>query len=207
LKGFFITIEGGEGAGKSTLQKALAVQLKRAGRQVVVTREPGGTPLGRRLRRELLRGGAVDPVAELLLYAADRAQHVGEMIRPALEADAVVLCDRYSDSTMAYQGYGRRLDHKRVAALNKLAEQNVRPGLTLWLDLPVEAGLARVMGRGQGKDRLEAEAIAFHRRVRTGFSALAKKHPRRIIRIRADQPPEEVFTEAWAAIQRRLKVK
>lgn len=205
-KGFFITLEGGEGAGKSTLQQGMAARLRAAGLEVVVTREPGGTELGKRLRQELLNGGHVEPVAELLLYAADRAQHVAQIIAPAVRRGAVVICDRFSDSTVAYQGYGRQLDKKQIAALNKLAQQGLAPHLTLWLDIPVKDGLARTQRRGAA-DRLEAEALAFHERVRKGFRALAKAEPRRIARLDARQPAEAVLAEALRLTARRLKVK
>jgi dTMP kinase len=204
-RGIFITLEGGEGAGKSSLQKALLRRLKREGRSVVKTREPGGTPLGRKLRRELLKSGWVAPTAELLLYAADRAQHVASVIRPALEAGAVVVCDRFSDSTVAYQGYGRRLDRAQIAELNALAQDGIEPDLTLWLDIPVADGLARTRKRGAA-DRLEAEAIAFHERVRRGFRALSKEHPGRIVRLDARKSQDQVEAAAWAVLSRRLGI-
>jgi dTMP kinase len=204
--GYFITLEGGEGAGKSTLQQALADALRAAGREVVHTREPGGTELGKRLRQELLNGGHVEPVAELLLYAADRAQHVAQVIWPAVRRGAVVVCDRFSDSTVAYQGYGRKLDKKQIAALNALAQQGLKPHLTLWLDVPAAEGLARTNRRGAA-DRLEAENLAFHERVRRGFRAIARAAPRRVVRIDAHRPREAVIAEALAVTARRLKVR
>lgn len=204
MRGIFITLEGGEGAGKSTLQGSLAAAFTRAGREVVVTREPGGTALGKRLRKELLNGGHVEAAAELLLYAADRAQHVAEVIRPALERGAVVVCDRFSDSTVAYQGYGRKLDKKTIATLNGLAQQGVRPDLTLWLDVPVAVGLARTRRRG-ANDRLEGEAVAFHERVRKGFKVIAKAAPKRVVRIDAAQSAEAVATEALKVLRKRLR--
>jgi dTMP kinase len=204
-RGIFITLEGGEGAGKSTLQKTLARRFKKAGYKVVLSREPGGTKLGRRLRRELLNGGHVYPAAELLLYAADRAQHVAEVIEPAIKAGSVVICDRFSDSTVAYQGYGRKLDRKTIADLNALAQQGITPQVTLWLDLPVSAGLARTRKRGAA-DRLEAEKLAFHERVRTGFRAVAKANPERVVKIDASKGIEQVADAAVRALRQRLKL-
>lgn len=204
MRGIFITLEGGEGAGKSTLQASLAAAFSRAGREVVVTREPGGTALGKRLRKELLEGDHVEPAAELLLYAADRAQHVAQIIQPALKRSAVIICDRFSDSTVAYQGYGRKLDKKTIATLNGLAQQGVRPDLTLWLDVPAAVGLARTQRRGVN-DRLEGEAVAFHERVRKGFRAIAKAEPKRVVRLDATQTPDEVAAAALAVLRKRLR--
>ncbi len=205
MAGYFITIEGGEGAGKTTLQHALSRRLEEAGFTVLTTREPGGTALGARLRGELLNGGAVAPTAELLLYAADRAQHVSEVIAPALARGTVVLCDRFSDSTLAYQGFGRGLDAALIRRLNRVAQQGVAPQLTLWLDLPVAKGLARVSGRGAGRDRFETEARRFHERVRRGFAELARQHPRRILRVDADQDPAGVLEACWQIVLPRVR--
>lgn len=204
VKGYFISIEGGEGAGKSTLLRGLAKKLDHLSIELVLTREPGGTDLGLRLRRELLEGRGIVPLAELLLYEADRAQHVAEVIAPALGRGAVVLCDRYSDSTLAYQGYGRGLDRRQVALLNAVAEQSVRPNLTLWLDVPVEEGLLRARGRGL-VDRLETETFAFHERVRKGFRSLARREPHRFIRIDGRAPADVVLEKAWEILYSRLR--
>jgi dTMP kinase len=139
----FITLEGGEGVGKTTQQALLALQLRQAGYPCLCTREPGGTALGRALREILLHGDPLTPLAELFLYAADRAEHVQKCILPALAAGQVVVCDRFTDSTLAYQGYGRGLDLQQVRQLNHLATGGLQPHLTLWLDLPPEVGLAR----------------------------------------------------------------
>ena len=202
-KGLFVTLEGGEGAGKTTLQRALAGKLRDAGWQVVETREPGGTELGKRLRRELLEGDRIDPLAELFLYAADRAQHVAALIHPALVEQKVVLCDRFSDSTTAYQGFGRQLDRALIEELNSVAQQGIRPDLTLWLDLPVKQGLARIGDRG-AQDRLELEDLRFHERVRDGFRWLAQAEPDRIIRVDAMLPPSQLAAAAWVEIEARL---
>ena len=202
--GYFITLEGGEGAGKSTLQAGLAARLRKAGFRVVLTREPGGTPLGKKLRKALLHGGHVSPAAELLLYAADRAQHVDSVISPALDKGYVVLCDRFSDSTVAYQGYGRKLDLAAIERLNQMAQQGVEPDLTLWLDLPAEAGLARTRRRSKKGDRLEAEARVFHERVRKGFRAQARRFPHRIVRIDAAGSAAGVADKAWRLFTDRV---
>jgi dTMP kinase len=143
----FITLEGGEGTGKTTQQTLLAEQLQKKGYACLCTREPGGTALGKELRALLLHGDPISPTAELLLYAADRAEHVQTRIRPALAAGQVVLCDRFTDSTLAYQGYGRDLDLGVIRQLNQLATGGLKPDLTLWLDLPPELGLARARSR------------------------------------------------------------
>ncbi len=177
----FVTFEGIEGSGKSTHLRLLAAALRSAGREVVETREPGGTALGRSLRDLLLRPSATppDPLAELLLYCADRAQHVSEVIRPALAAGRIVLCDRFSDSTIAYQGYGRGLDLATVRALDAEAHRGLEPDLTLLLDCPPSTGLARAHARSGAGDRFEQEALAFHEAVRRGFHALAAAAPER----------------------------
>jgi len=187
----FVTFEGIEGSGKSTHLRALAGALRASGRDVVETREPGGSPAGAPIRRLLLGPEAppLVPLAELLLYCADRAQHVAEVIRPALGAGRAVLCDRFSDSTLAYQGYGRGLDMDVVRALDARARDGVTPGLTLLFDCPVKVGLERARARSAAGDRFEREAVAFHERVREGFtrsrgrsrdasSSSIRRHPR-----------------------------
>ncbi|MFH1037592.1 MAG: dTMP kinase [PVC group bacterium] len=187
MKGTFITFEGGEGSGKSTQARLLAGYLKQAGRDVVATREPGGTEIGDEIRGILLNPELTEMgnVTELLLLAASRAQNVCERIRPALERGAVVICDRFIDSTLAYQGYGRKFDLKLLASLNRLATGGVTPDLTILLDLSPEIGLARAKAldkagskKGEG-DRIEQEDIEFHRRLRKGFLELAEKEPER----------------------------
>jgi dTMP kinase len=177
----FVTFEGIEGSGKSTHLRLLAAALRSAGHEVVETREPGGTALGRSLRDLLLQPSATppEPLAELLLYCADRAQHVAEVIRPALAAGRIVLCDRFSDSTIAYQGYGRGLDLTTVCALDAEARRGLEPDLTLLLDCPPSTGLARAHARSGTGDRFEQEALAFHEAVRRGFHALASAAPAR----------------------------
>ncbi|MEB3205548.1 MAG: dTMP kinase [Candidatus Sericytochromatia bacterium] len=198
--GRFVTFEGGEGAGKTTLIRALAAVLARSGREVVVTREPGGTLLGGEIRELLLSPGQhVDAVAELLLYGADRAQHLGEVVRPALARGAWVLCDRHVDSLVAYQAFGRGLDRAMVEQVNAWATGGLVPDRTLWLDVPVTEGLRRA-GRTRGPDRLEAAGVAFHERVREGFALLAREHAGRFIRLDGTRAPDEVLADARMAL-------
>ena len=179
-KGIFITLEGPEGSRKSTQVRLLAEYFGRRGRRVLVTCEPGGTELSQHLRRLLLDPKSrLSPLAELFLYEADRAQHMDETVLPALRKGLVVLCDRFSDSTLAYQGYGRGLDRRMIGTLNGFAIRNWMPDLTLLLDIPVEQGLRRAGRVKKGHDRLEKAGLAFHKRVRKGFLALAKKEPKR----------------------------
>lgn len=177
---FFVTLEGIEGSGKTTQIRLLANHLQAQGLEVVCTREPGGCPIADAIRAILLdsANSAMVPRAELLLYAAARAQHVEEVIRPALAQGKVVLCDRYTDATLAYQGYGRGLDLNLIAQLNDLASGSLTPELTLLLDFPAETGLARARARNhqsQGTDegRFEQEALDFHRRIREGYLRVA----------------------------------
>lgn len=197
----FITFEGGDGTGKTTQLKALQQYLLTRGRSPVCTREPGGTALGKLIRQVLLEVGR-QPIAsptELFLYLADRGQHVQEVILPALERGEIVLCDRYTDSTMAYQGYGRGIDLDLLRQFNGIADRGVRPELTLLFDCPVEVGLARtgrrqleVAGDARREDRFEREKIEFHERVRGGFLELARAEPQRFRIIDASRSIEEV---------------
>ncbi len=203
----FITFEGVDGAGKSTACRAVAAAMEARGRQVLLTREPGGCELGRDLRRLLLASSSdIDPVAELCLFLADRAQHVAKVMRPALAGGKVVICDRYTDSTMAYQGWGRGLDRERLALLNAVASGGLVPDLTLVLDLPVEEGLRRVARRvaeEQGRvdeGRFDAETVSFHAAVRKGFHALAAREPQRVRLVDSTAPKEAVFAACMAAI-------
>jgi dTMP kinase len=186
--------------GKTTQQALLAERLQREGYACVSTREPGGTALGEALRELLLHGDPLTPLAELLLYAADRAEHVNKVIAPALAVGQVVICDRFTDSTLAYQGYGRGLNLEQIRQLNHLATGGLQPQLTLWLDLAPEVGLAR----SRLGDKLEQEHLEFHRRVYRGFQALAAAEPQRIVRIPGEGSPAEVATRIWAAIRPHL---
>lgn len=194
----FITFEGPEGAGKSTQVPLLANWLRARGEDVLVTRQPGGDPVGRRLR-EILLGGKDDitPRAELLMMMADRNQSVASLIRPHLERGGVVLCDRYADSSLAYQGYGRGLDLDIVRGLNDFATEGLWPDLTLLLDIDPADGLARQAER----TRMENEAIEFHRRVHAGFLAIAADQPSRVARIDAAGSVEEVAERIRSAYE------
>ncbi|MGN6242094.1 MAG: dTMP kinase, partial [Motilibacteraceae bacterium] len=198
--GFFVAFEGGEGAGKSTQVRLLADRLRTKGHEVVLTREPGGTPLGQQVRALLLdpASGRIAERSEALLYAADRAHHVETLVRPGLARGAVVVTDRYVDSSLAYQGAGRALPVDDVAALSAWATGGLVPGLTVVLDVPPEIGLTRF---AEAPDRLEAEPLEFHRRVREGFLALAARAPERYLVLDATLPPEQVA----AAIRERLE--
>lgn len=176
MSGLFITFEGGDGVGKSTQISLLADFLRENGHEVVVTREPGGTELGRQIRQLLLHGGEVSPRAEALLYAADRSHHANTVIRPALERGAIVLCDRYLDSSVAYQGAGRILGAQEIRDLSLWATEELLPDMTFLLDMPVEVSAARVGGE---QDRIESAGRDFHEAVRAQFLELAAKEPER----------------------------
>lgn len=198
----FITFEGIEGAGKSTLIHMLDNFLKSKGKNVKVTCEPGATEMGRKLRQILLdkKTGKISPVSEFYLFLADRVQHINEVILPAINNKYIVLCDRYTDSTLAYQGYGRGLDLNSLQKAGELCNAPV-PDYTILLDLPVNTGLMRVAKRNAEKktnlseDRFDSENIKFHTEVRKGFLDIAKKNPQRIKIINAEAPPDNVFIE------------
>ncbi|HEV7269984.1 dTMP kinase [Pseudoxanthomonas sp.] len=201
-----ITLEGGEGAGKTSAITAIRDRLLAAGHDVVLTREPGGTPLAERIR-ELLLGAQDEPLAaetELLLMFASRAQHVRDVVRPALRRGAFVISDRFTDSSYAYQGAGRGLDPEWIAALERRAV-GLKPGLTLLLDLDVREGRARTAGRDLWPDRIESEQDDFFERVRAGFRARAAAEPKRFRVIDAAQPPADVGAAVDAAISAYLR--
>lgn len=208
----FIAFEGIEGAGKSTAIKHSAAWLEGLGRSVLLTREPGGSALGRALRALLLetRQEALGPETELFLYLADRAQHVREVIRPALSQGRIVLCDRFALSTLAYQGYGRGLNVDALRALSELASGGLWPDLSLVLDLDPDEGLrrARLRNKEQGLEqtegRFEAEEAAFHRRVREGYIALSRELPERVALVQATGDAAEVFSRVRALLAPRL---
>ena len=200
----FITFEGGEGSGKSVQSRALYRRLSQSATPVILTHEPGGTPVGNRLGRWLKWARDVDisPLTELLLFNASRAQLVDELIQPSLKSNKVVICDRYADSTIAYQGYGRGIDLQMLKAINNAATQGLKPGLTVLLDLPVEEGFAR---KGAKKrDRFEREDIAFHRRVREGYLRLAADEPGRCLVIDASQSKEKIKEIIWQRVSQLL---
>jgi dTMP kinase len=207
----FITFEGGDGTGKTTQIEIVERYLRDLNRLCVVTREPGGTALGQMLRSLLVEAGnqEIASATELFLYLADRAQHVQEIIRPALDAGKVVLCDRFSDSTLAYQGYGRGLDLTWLRRLNEDATQGLQPQLTFLLDCPVEIGLARAARRGTHKgrspeDRFEREQVEFHEKVRTGFLELARAESKRFRIIDASLPVAHVAKQIRAILDREI---
>ncbi|MDE2571461.1 MAG: dTMP kinase [bacterium] len=202
----FVTIEGVEGAGKSTLVALLSDALKKRGIDHVVTREPGGTPLGERIRSLFLEPeAAIDPLAEAMLMAASRAQLVRRLIRPALERGQLVLCDRFWDASVAYQGYGRGLGPERVIELNRIATESLSPDLTLLLDVPEEEAQRRMHGRSGELDRMEQESRAFHRRVAAGYHALAERFAERYRVLDARRGPEQLADEALAAIEQQTR--
>lgn len=204
MPGLFISFEGGEGAGKSTQIARVAAALRAAGRDVVVTLEPGGTELGQAVRRILLDPqGHVTARAEVLLYAADRAHHVETVIEPALAAGKVVICDRYADSTFAYQGAGRALRLGLVRDIMTFAVAGRWPDLTLLLDVDPRVGLVRARRGGSG-DRIEAEGLQFHDAVRRGFLDLAAQEPGRFRVIDASGSPDDVARQVAAAVDGRL---
>ena len=205
----FITFEGPEGSGKTTQIHRVGAWYRGLGRECIVTKEPGGTPIGDRIRAILLDSAAagMDAMTELLLYAASRRQHVVEVIAPAQERGMVVFCDRYTDATLAYQGYGRRLDLGRLQTLNQWATGGLAPDLTLLFDIDEEAALARAHARNAemvvDEGRFEAEDLRFHRRVREGYLALAQAEPRRFAIVDAHGTIDEVFARTIETLRER----
>lgn len=208
--GRFITLEGGEGGGKSTQARRLAAMLdgalNGAAGEILLTREPGGSP-GAEQIRELLVDGEVqrwDAITETFLHFAARRDHLVNMVQPALARGAWVISDRFADSTMAYQGYGHGVDRDAIAALYRICVGSLTPDLTLILDLPVEAGLARAAGRGGGEDRYERMDVAFHERLRQGFLEIARRNSARCVVIDATRSEDEVHAQITAAVRARL---
>jgi dTMP kinase len=194
-KGIFITIEGGEGSGKTTQSRLLKEYLEKLGRKVLLTREPGGTLFAESIRKILLSPDSRPvPLSELFLYEAARAQHMDEFVIPALKAGKVVICDRFTDATVAYQGYGRKLDIKLINQLNKEATFGILPNLTIYLDIDPKKGLnkAKFLDKesyGADGDRIERESVVFHNNVRKGYLSQAKKHHKRIKVIKTQSTP------------------
>ncbi len=213
MAGSFITFEGGEGAGKSTQVQRLSERLRARGLDVVVTREPGGSPRAERIRASLLagEGRAYGPLAEAVMFSAARADHVETVIRPALASGAVVVCDRFSDSTRAYQGSRGGVAPDLLQALERIVVGETRPDLTLVLDVPAEVGLGRAAARRGGParpaDRFESEDAAFHARLREAFLAIARAEPERCRVIDATRDPEVVAHEVWSVVARRLNLE
>jgi dTMP kinase len=203
LAGVFISFEGIDGCGKSTQLRMLASELRLRGREVVVTREPGGTPLGNHLRQVLLDlDEQVDPLAELLVFAADRAQHVRTLVRPALESNHIVLTDRYADATVAYQGGGRGFPDELISEVVVLATGGLLPDLTLVFDLPVDEGRRRAQARAAeiARDRLDAEDAAFHTRVRDAYLRIAAAEPERVRVIDASGSVQETQAQVMRVV-------
>lgn len=205
-RGRFITFEGGEGAGKSTQVKRLAERLTVDGREVVTTREPGGSPGAESIRDLVLRGAADrwSPVTETLLMYAARRDHIERVIRPALDRGAWVVCDRFADSTRAYQGAAGGTDPGLISALETFILEEVRPDLTLVFDLPPEVGLERAHARAGAEMRFESKGVAFHTRLRDGFRAIAAAEPQRCVLIDATEGMDTVTDAIWVAVRDRL---
>ncbi len=210
MAGCFITFEGGEGAGKSTQIERLKNRLRQLAQPVLITREPGGSPHAEKIRAFLLGGHAkhLGPFAEALLFAAARIDHLDKTIIPALKVGTHVLCDRFADSTRAYQGSVGNIDKALIDQLETVTLRGTKPDLTFILDLPAETGLARAgarqAGKGEGADRFEEEDVSFHQSLRQAYLAIARAEPKRCVVINADQEPDEVEAAIWAALRERL---
>jgi len=204
MRGMLVTVEGVEGAGKSTQCRRLAAWLVERGLDVVETREPDGTPTGVAVRGLFAAGPPPTPLAQVLLFAAARQQHVTEVIRPALARGAVVLSDRYADATVAYQGYGQGVGLETIRDLNALATGGVLPDLTLLLDLDPLVGMSRVVARSRRLDAFEQMDLAFHRRVREGYLEIARAEKRRVVVVSADQPEDALAAAIRSAVEERL---
>ena len=204
MAGKFVTIEGCEGVGKSTLIEGLKKYFAATNTDAVFTREPGGTAVAEKIRAVILdaANSQITPVTELLLYAAARAQHTEELIKPALKAGKIVVCDRYSDSTLAYQGYARGLSKSLCRTLNEIAQQNQKIDLTVFLDLSPEKGFLRKGGADQS-DRLEKENLGFHKREYEGFCDIARSDSERVVAVDASRPREQVLDSVLAEMKKR----
>jgi dTMP kinase len=203
FKGTFITFEGIEGCGKTTQMTRLKKHLENRGLPVVTTQEPGEGAVGQAIRRQLLdhHNGKLDTAAEVMLYLADRAQHVTHFIEPALRSGKTVLCDRYTDSTLAYQGYGRGINLEMLKDLNRFVTHGLVPDITFLFDISSEDGFARI--RGRALDRMESETLAFHREVREGYLQIARENPDRIVCVNALPSIPEVFDNLLRALAHR----
>lgn len=202
MLGKFITFEGGDGAGKTTLINSVYDSLVSQGKNVIKTREPGGSPIGQEIRHLLLHSKApLTKRCELFLFLADRAEHVDKVILPALEKGQIVLCDRFNDSTLAYQGGARGFDEQLIRSLCTIASNGLEPHLTLYLDLDPRIAFERVKKMGKSKDQIEAEDISFHDKIRSAFHEIAKREPKRFFLINANQPPDSVLIESMRLIK------
>lgn len=206
MSGRFITLEGGEGTGKSTQAKRLAQSLESLGKPVLVTREPGGSPGAEEIRKLIVEGepGRWDALTEMLLLFAARADHVARTIRPALRSGKFVICDRFTDSTYAYQGVGRDTPRETIRRIESVVLEDFKPDLTLVLDLPVEIGLKRAEARGAAETRFEKFAPDFHERLRQAFLDIARRAPDRCVVIDASGNEDEVAEAIWQAVARRF---
>lgn len=213
MKGLFITLEGGEGAGKSTQSRRLKAALENAGREVVLTREPGGTPEAEKIRDLLVQrdGGNWTPMAECLLFFAARQMHVETLIKPAIAAGKIVICDRFTDSTVAYQGYGHGFDIPTIYQIEKLTLGSFTPDLTFILDLPAEEGLSRSLrqkdsaaGKENTEDRFEKLQQEFHEKLRQGFLQIAKQNAQRCVIVDALKSADDVYADIWGRTQHAL---
>jgi dTMP kinase len=214
MKGIFITFEGPEGGGKSTQIVRLARRLRKMGRKVLCTREPGGTRTGEAIRNILQHDSAgepISPTAETLLFEASRAQLVEKVILPALKKGNAVLCDRFTDSTIAYQGYGRGLDVETIIDINSFVTGGLAPDITILLDIDIERGFERLQGRNQRQktahDRMEREARTFHKRVRAGFLKLARRWSKRFVVVDANRDAAAVEADVWRAVRKKALAK
>ena len=205
MRGLFITFEGADGCGKTTQLNLLAEFLRKKGFEVIITREPGGKGLGEKIRKILLNyDGDVSANCEAFLFLADRAQNIDIVVKPAIKAGKIVLCDRHTDSTLAYQGYGRGVDLMQAKMLNKIATSGVIPDLTFVFDIDVETSMARV---GKNKDRMESAGIEFHERVRKGYLEIAKQEPERVKVINSKGSIENIFEEVKEIFMQNAKSK
>lgn len=205
--GIFITLEGPEGAGKTTIINILANKLQMEGHYVIQTREPGGIDIAEQIRKVILDKGntAMDPRTEALLYAAARRQHLVEKVKPGLEDGAVILCDRFIDSSLAYQGYARNLGIEEVYSINQFAIEDMMPEITLYFDISPEVGLERISTNNEREvNRLDLEGLKFHHKVREGYKILVERFPDRICSIDAAQPLDEVVNEAYTKVKQLL---
>lgn len=205
-KGFFVTFEGCDGCGKTTCINKVSRLLNENGIEHILTREPGGSKIAEQIRNIILDKSNTeeDPRTEALLYAASRRQHLVEIVLPALKSGKIVLCDRYLDSSLAYQGYARNIGIDNIMSINSFAIENVMPDLTFFLDLSPEDGLKRIQSRKRDSDRLDQEKLSFHKKVYEGYQIVNNKFKDRIVRIDASKSPEEVSDEVCAILLSRL---